>query len=124
MGTFRVVRNGSPPPRRIALREELHEYSVELDVSDFGQTDLGVDVVGQEVTVRCVHERAPKSSSTLELHERLEETFRLPDDAEAARLRAVWREGTLVLTARRRPLTKHRIVIEGDHLAQPADLAD
>ena len=124
MGTFRVVRNGAPPPRRIVLREELHEYTVEVDVSDFGQAELEVDVVGQEVTVRCVRDRATRSSAALALHERLEETFRLPDDAEAARLRAVWRDGTLVLTARRQPLTTHRMVVEGDQFARPADLAD
>jgi HSP20 family molecular chaperone IbpA len=99
------------------LRKEAAEYIVELDVSEFAQTEIRVEATGHEVKVQCVHERDKGSFLPLSVHERLEESFHLPDDADIDRLRAVYRDGTLVLSTRRRQLTRRIVAVEPDVLA-------
>jgi HSP20 family molecular chaperone IbpA len=122
MGTFGVARKEAPPRCRVSVREEPGEYTIELDVSEFAQTEVQVEAVGQQIKVRCGHDQDKRSSMPLSVHEQLEESFRLPDDADVEQLRAVYRDGTLVLSARRRTLTRRIVAVEPDYLVQSTDM--
>lgn len=83
------------------VREEEAEYVVELDVSDFSERELSVQAVGPVITVRGVHKDAGEAYAAFRVQERLDETFRFPDDADLAGLAACYRHGTLELSAPR-----------------------
>jgi HSP20 family protein len=100
-------------PPSAHLRELDGEYVVELDVSDFTERELEVEVLGALVTVRG--ERLPAAddeSGAFRVHERLEESFRLPDDVDPAGVRAVHRHGALGIHAPRTRLVPRRVPIE------------
>ena len=111
MGAVEALDADHRLPRRFAMREEAAEYVVELDVSDFTREQLSVDAVGHRVTVRG--DRATRDDSErLPRHEALEEWFRLPDDAEAEDVSAVYVDGTLEVHARRRPVARIPVPVQ------------
>lgn len=118
IGIGHPVRDGHRS-RLVTVHERAGEYSIELDVSEFQQDQLEVAVSGQRVTVRADQVETKGESMTFRLHERLEESFRLPDDADPTRVRAVYRHGTLELSTRRRPVVKYVVPIEPDYLLDP-----
>lgn len=113
MAAMRAVGNGFRLPAHANVHEEAGRYVVELDVSDFAESELSVETLGPRVTVRGDQLETPEDDGmAFRLHERLEETFRLPDDADADRVRAVYKHGTLELHAPRTPLAPRRLPIE------------
>jgi HSP20 family protein len=100
-------------PPHVHLQERDDEYLVDLDVSDFTEQELEVEVQGTTVTVRG-NQKETEGDDTLpfRLHERLEESFRLPDDADAAAVRAFYEDGTLGIHAPRRPIAPRLVPIE------------
>lgn len=102
------------------VHEEPAEYLIELDVSDFALDELLVEATGWRITVRGDQlETDEDDGKAFRLHERLEESFRLPDDADPDRIRAVYKHGTLEIHARRRKLTRRLVSIERDYLVDP-----
>src|SRR5512134_2404097 len=96
MSVMRTVGTGHRLPARATVRDDGDEYVIELDVSDFLVTELAVDVVGQRVTVHGDQVQEPGDDNVaLRLHERLEESFRLPDDADADQLKVFHAHGAL-----------------------------
>lgn len=113
MGAMRLVGNGHKLPPHARLQEDPDEYLVELDVSDFTESELTLTVLGRLVTVRGNQlETKEDEGLAFRLHERLEESFRVPDDAAIDRLAAFYQHGTLELHAPRRPLVPHTVAIE------------
>lgn len=113
MAVMRSHGNGRRLPSHANVREDASEYVVKLDVSDFTETELTVETLGPVVTVRGDQlETGGDEGRAFCLHERLEETFRLPDDAAPDRVRAFFEHGTLELRARRRPLAPHTVPVE------------
>jgi HSP20 family protein len=112
MTTVDVHAGGRPLPPHAHVREDATEYLVELDVSDFTERELTIELLGRHVTVRGEQLR-PEGEETqpFRLHERLEETFRLPDDADVEELVASYRHGTLELKVPRRPLLPRAVEI-------------
>jgi HSP20 family molecular chaperone IbpA len=99
------------------VREEADEYVVQLDVSDFTEGELELETVGQRVTVRgAQREDAAVAEEAFRLHERLEESFRLPDDADAGAITACYVHGTLELRVPRLRLEPRAVPIEHDPL--------
>ena len=99
-------------PPHAHLREDATEYLVELDVSDFTDRELTVEVLGRRVAVRGEQIRPDtEEEAPFHLHERLEETFRLPDDADADALVAVYHHGTLALRVPRRDLRPRQVAV-------------
>ena len=83
MAAMRAVGYGHRLPAHANVREDDGEYVIELDVSDFLESELAIDVVGPRVTVRGEPGGgADDDAVAFRLHEQLEESFRLPDDAD------------------------------------------
>ena len=113
MAVMRAVGTGYRPPGRAHARDDGDEYVIELDVSEFLESELEVDVVGLRVTVRGDQAQAPHDDDVaLRLHERLEESFRLPDDADADAIKVLHAHGALAIHVPHTALEPRRVPIE------------
>jgi HSP20 family molecular chaperone IbpA len=114
MATMQLVGNGHKLPAHANVREQPGEYVVDLDVSDFTETELTVEAVGPHLTVRGDQlETVEDDRKAFRLHERLEETFRLPDDVDTDRIKVFYTHGTLEIRAPRTRPEPRRLPIEG-----------
>lgn len=113
MTAMHAAGEGNWLPPHAHVHESADEYVVELDVADFTERELTVEVLGSLVTVRG-DQLASKEDEALafHLHERIEESFRLPDDADADRLGVFYEHGTLELHVPRTRLEPRRVPIE------------
>ena len=113
MAVMRAVGTGHRLPAHARVREDGCEYVIELDVSDFLESELTVEAVGPHVTVHGdqVLEHGDDSVA-LRLHERLEESFRLPDDADADLMKVFYTHGRLEIHAPRTRLEPRAVPIE------------
>lgn len=117
MGAREAVATGPPSPRRATVGEKPAEYVVKLDVPDFGRDELTLETVGRRVTVRGNHLEQGGGGDEFRLHERLEESFRLPDDADPDCISAVYNRGELEVHVRRKVLRHQSVPIERANLA-------
>jgi len=102
--------------RHAVIRQAPGVYFIDLDVSEFTRDELTVETIGQRVTVRGTQSAAPEDVGTCPLARQLEESFRLPDDADAEGIEAVYKHGALEFRARRRQLGRHSVPIDRDRL--------
>lgn len=109
-------------PLHARVSEEPATYLVELDVAGFDEAELDLSVHGRSLTVVGEHDE-PEAGNGIGFHERLEETFSLPDDVLTDRIEAFFRRGTLEIKAprggarpdsRRVPVRRRRDVINAD----------
>jgi HSP20 family molecular chaperone IbpA len=113
MAVMRAVGFGHRLPAHANVSDDGHEYVIELDVSDFLESELVVDVVGPRVSVHGNQvQEQDEEMVAFRLQERLEESFRLPDDADPDRLTAFYAHGTLELHVPRREIEPRRVPIE------------
>lgn len=113
MAAMRVVGNGHRLPRHAHVREEPGVYIIALDVADFAESELSVEAIGPRVTVKGDQlETIDDNGKAFRLHEQLRETFRLPDDAAAERIRVLYKHGTLEIRMPRTPLEPRTLPIE------------
>ena len=99
-----------PPHARVEGTER--EYVIELDVADFTESELSVGTLGPVVTVLGDQlANPPDEGLPFRLHERLEESFRLPDDAVADGMKAFFERGTLELHVPRKALSPHAVPV-------------
>jgi HSP20 family protein len=97
-------------------------YSVRLPVNGFARDELEVEVSDHMVTVRGDQKRTGANDDPFMLHERLEESFALPTDADSSALTANYAHGALVLRVPRSPhvsLTPRRVQIESRWSVNP-----
>ena len=87
-------------PLRARISEDPATYVVELDVAGFDEAELDLSLHGRSLTVVGEHD-APRRTNRIGIHERLEETFSLPDDVLTDRVEAFFRRGTLEIKAPR-----------------------
>jgi HSP20 family molecular chaperone IbpA len=100
-----------PPHARV--RETDLEYVIELDVADFTQAELEVEALGPVLTIRGDQTQVPgDEGKVFRIHERLEESFRLPDDVDLDGIRIFYKHGILELHVARTPLAPYRLRIE------------
>ena len=111
MAVMLMARNGHQLSPHAQVREEPGEYVIELDVSDFAVSELGVEALGPTITVRGDQLEANEGFA-FRLHERLEESVRLPDDADADHIKVFYKPETLEIHAPRRRLEPRRVPIE------------
>ena len=113
MAAMRVVGAGHQLPAHANVREDESEYVIELDVADFTLDELTVELLGRRVTVRGQHaETADDEGRAFRLSERLEESFRLPDDADVAGATVRFNHGTLRIHVQRAALEPQQLPIE------------
>ena len=113
MAAMRTVGVGHRPSAHANVREDDSEYVIELEVSDFLESELAIEAVGARITVRGDQvEEQNDDAVALRLHERLEESFRLPDDAVVDLMKAFYAHGTLELYVPRSEIDPRRIAIE------------
>lgn len=113
MTAMHAVGSGHRLPPHAHLRELDDEYVVELDVSDFTERELSVDLLGSLGTVHGDQLETPEDDArAFHLHERLEESFRLPDDADTEHLAVFYKHGTLELHVPRTRLEPRPVPIE------------
>jgi HSP20 family molecular chaperone IbpA len=119
MGAKDVVATDRPSPCQATVREQPAEYLVEFDVSGFAQDELTLEATGRQITVRGDHPEPDEGGAELRLHEPqpLEESLRLPDDADPERISAVYDHGALEIHVRRRPFRSRSVPIERAYLA-------
>ena len=123
MTAMQSVGVGHALPPHARVREDQTEYVIELDVSDFTERELTVQAWGPRLTVRGDQRETPADAAQpFRLHERLEESFRLPDDADAEHLTAYFKHGTLELHAPRIPLTVRLVPVRHPHPHVNADV--
>jgi HSP20 family molecular chaperone IbpA len=113
MAAMRAVGNGHQLPAHANVREEADEYVIELDVADFTESELSVEALGPRLKLRGEQrETVEDGGKAFRLHERLEETFRLPDDADADQIKVFYKHGTLEIHAPRTHLEARQLPIE------------
>jgi len=113
MTAMRTVGYRLQLPTHARVRETEEEYVVELDVSDFTRSELEVEALGAQITVRGDQAEGPADEGRpFRLHERLEECFRLPDDADVNAISVFHRHGTLEIHAKRLHAEPRRLRIE------------
>jgi HSP20 family molecular chaperone IbpA len=113
MAAMRAVGNGHQLPPHAHVREEPSEYLIQLDVSDFTESELAIEALGPQLTVRGDQQETTEDhGEAFRLHERLEESFRLPDDADAGQIKVFYKHGTLEIHAPRTRLEPRRLPIE------------
>lgn len=91
--------------------EDEGSYVVDLDVAEFTEGELSVEVAGRDVTVRGTQAEAP-GSDAFRVRERLEEAFRLPGDADLHRATASYAHGRLQIRAPRIDTAPRMLPIE------------
>jgi HSP20 family molecular chaperone IbpA len=122
MPAMRVVGTGHELSERARVRREPGEYVIELDVTGFSDEELSIEALGPAITLRGDQRALPgDNGKALRLHERLEESFRLPDDADAARITVVHTNRVLELRAPRLKLESRIVPIARgrDHILNP-----
>ena len=113
MGVMRSVGTGHRLPANANVRADAREYVVELDVSDFLERELDVELMGARITVRGDQSQDPGDDGIpFRLQERLEESFRLPDDVDTDRIKVWYGHGTLEIRAPRSRLEPRTVPIE------------
>ena len=113
MPAMRTVGTGHQFSRHVQVRRDTGEYVIELDVSDFTEQELSIEAVGPCITVRGDQlERPEDDGKPFRLHERLEESFRLPDDADPDRVKAFYKHRALQIHAPRKHVEPRRVPIE------------
>jgi HSP20 family protein len=113
MSVMRAVGAGHRLPAHAKVRVDAREYVIELDVSDFLEGELDVELFGARITVRGDQSQDPGDDGIpFRLQERLEESFRLPDDVDTDRVRVWYGHGTLEIRAPRSRLEPRTVPIE------------
>jgi HSP20 family molecular chaperone IbpA len=116
MAAMRAVGNGHKLPRHAHVREKPGEYLIELHVPDFTENELAIEARGPQMTVRGDQlETTEDDGRAFRLHERLEESFRLPDDADADQIKVFYKHGKLEIHAPRTRLEPHPVPIQHHH---------
>lgn len=115
----RRVRSGSRSGSRVPaadVREGDDAYVVEVELPGFGRDAIEVGVEGSTLTVaaKAPADDAGSDAGSYVVREReprgFERAFALPDDADGAAVRAVYKDGVLELTVPKRPEAKRRAI--------------
>lgn len=113
MAAMQVVGSGHKLPAHANVREEPGQYLIELDVADFTKSEITVEALGARLTVRGDQvETGEDDGAAFRLRERLEETFRLPDDADLNETKVFFKHGTVEIHAPRTRLEPRRLPFE------------
>lgn len=122
MPAMQVAGAGHQLSEHARVRRDPDEYVIELAAWDFSRDELEVEVLGSRITVRGdQRERPGDGDEPFRIYERLEESFRIPDDADAGRAVVFHRNRTLEIHVPRLNREPRRLPIEDapQHLLNP-----
>ena len=122
MSAVQAVGNRYQLVANANVLEEPDEYLIQLDVSDFTENELTIEADGSQLTVRGKQlGTVEDDGEAFRVLERLEESFRLPDDADADRIAVAYKHGTLEirvprvrLEPRLPPIERPRYLVDPD----------
>jgi HSP20 family protein len=98
MAAMRMVGSDGRTALHTHVRESSAEYVVEVAVPDFTEAELSIGVCGRQVTIRGEQaETTEDDGQAFRVRERLEESFRLPDDAAVDLITVFYERETLEL---------------------------
>jgi HSP20 family molecular chaperone IbpA len=113
MAAMRTVGENHRLPPHAHVREVDGRYVIELDVSDFTERELTVELLSRRLTVRGDQLELPDDDvEAFRMHERLEESFSLPEDADLHEIKVFYRHGSLEIEVPRTGLVPRRLAIE------------
>lgn len=113
MVAMRAVGNGHRMPLHAHVHEEADRYLIRLDLPEFKEDELEIELLGLRLTVRAEQVQTVEDErQPFRLQERFEESFRLPDDADADRVSVRFQRGTLEIRAARSTLEPRLLPIE------------
>jgi HSP20 family molecular chaperone IbpA len=122
MAAMQAVGESHQLPAHACVREDSREYLIELDVSDFTESELTVEAFGSRLTVHGDQQETPaQDGKPFRLHERFEESFRLPDDADPDQIKVFYEHGTFEIHAPRTRLERRLVPIEQPSLVFNSD---
>ena len=112
VAVMRAVGHHQLPPHARVREEEL-EYTIELDVADFTENELAIEALGPVLTIRGEQaDTSDDEGKPFRMQERLEASFRLPDDADLEHISITYRHGVLDIRVERAPLFPRTLRIE------------
>jgi HSP20 family molecular chaperone IbpA len=112
MPAMRVVGTGHQLSEHARVRRDPDEYVIELDVSDFSVHELSIEALGPCITVRGDQRELPgDDGKAFRIHERLEESFRVPDDTDPDLITVFHKHHTLEIHVPRTKLEPRRLPI-------------
>jgi HSP20 family molecular chaperone IbpA len=112
VAAMRAVGSHQLPRDARVLEQEL-EYTIELDVAEFTENELTVEALGPVLTVRGEQvDRSDDHGKPFRIRERLEASFRLPDDADLEDIGIAVKHGVLDIRVGRTPLVPRTLRIE------------
>lgn len=118
MAVMRAVGYHSLPPHA-RVRTTETQYVIELDVADFTGGELAVEVLGPVITVHGEQvETEADAGQPFRIRERLEETFRLPDDVDLSTLEAYQKHGVLELHVMRTHLEPRLLPLDASRTSE------
>jgi HSP20 family molecular chaperone IbpA len=88
-------------PPEATVTKTTHEYVVSLGVRGFARQELEVEIADHVLTIRGNQARTPTDGGSFKLHEKIEESLRLPPDVDSDRVNAVYRHQKLEIHAPR-----------------------
>ena len=112
MAAMQTVGYHQLPPHARVRETDVH-YVIELDVADFTEAELSVVALGPVLSIRGDQmEIAGDEGKAFRIHEHLEESFRLPDDADLEETHVFYKHGVLEIRVARIPLAPRHFPIE------------
>ena len=106
-----------PSTRQAVVREEPGAYVIDVAVPGFEREELTVETIGHRVVVHG--DCATRANEPFRITRHLQESFRLPDDADLVGLDVVYRRGSLEFRTGRKQLERQTIAVRPDCLISP-----
>lgn len=101
MSAIRTMGLAPVLPYDATVTKTAHEYVVSLPVRGFARQELEVEITDHVVTIRGDQSRTATDSGNFKLHEKVEESLRLPPDVDSDRVTAVFGHQKLEIHAPR-----------------------
>lgn len=101
MSAIRTMGLAPVLPADATVTKTTHEYVVSLSVRGFARQELEVELADHVLTIRGDQSRTSTDSGNFKLHEKIEESLRLPPDVDSDRVTALYGHQKLEIHAPR-----------------------
>jgi HSP20 family molecular chaperone IbpA len=101
MSAIRTMGLAPVLPSEATVTKTATEYVVSLSARGFARQELEVEIADHVLTIRGDQSRTSSDSGNFKLHEKIEESLRLPPDVDSGRVTAVYGHQKLEIHAPR-----------------------